>query len=170
MIDTIYLALAARLKDRLDPKTVDLWNTQPANTQIAAVHLPAIFIDFDRIEWKDNQSGLQEGRAEIRIWVVQNTLAESRYGGHSTDRAMKPLQYLTQVHTALQGFSGDGFGSLTRVATAVDHDHDHLLVHSHTYITQITDTSALDAGYIDQPVDFQVTGEIDGLPPLFDGQ
>jgi hypothetical protein len=108
---------------------------------------PAILIEYGRFEWKTLGGKTQLGQGTIKFYLLWENYAstfETPNGASSNqDEALKFFEFLEQLHLALEGFSGELFTPLSRVADVDDTNHDNLMVPSMEYSTQVSDTSAI---------------------------
>ena len=61
----IFQAICTRLAERVpDIQFIDLWNNNVATLSGGAVWpLPAVFVEFEQIEWRQQNNGCRRGRA-----------------------------------------------------------------------------------------------------------
>lgn len=170
MIGQVYFDIAARLATVPGLKAVGWYSGQledPAGNK--AVALPAAYVRFADVRWRDASRGAQVGDLAIDIITI------CAYGGDwspgapsaSRDLAKASLATADMVHAALQGFSTQWLSPLTRVQTATDHNPTGgWIAHVMAYTGQLTDNSADTlAGRIPVTPTFTVTGETDEAPP-----
>jgi hypothetical protein len=171
MIGDTYFAIANRLRLAVPVlKTIGWYSGQledPAGNKV--VHLPATFIRFADVRWRDTGRGVQVGDLSMDVIVI------SAYGGDWSPNAAPALQDDAKaslatadfVHAALQGFSTQWLGGLSRSQTATDHQPaGGWIAHILAYRGQLTDPSADTLrGRVAVTPTFNVTGEIDGSPP-----
>lgn len=148
MLNIVYSEIEAHLIDKLKtnfsvsglPKLagVDLWNNQVNEIEREdPVNWPMIYIEFEQIDW-NTMAGLQfqQGISSIAFHVVQNTL-------DSSIKSASILQYLTEVHRALHGFSGSCFNHLVRTQIRMSNSYGNLIEHVVIYRCAIADNSAV---------------------------
>lgn len=145
MRKTIYKAIAARLKGAsLGIKYISLWNrnTEQLATQ-KGFRLPAVFVEFEPIQWSQLQSRARSADLRIRLHIVTETLATPEDGSKYQDQALEHLDLIESISGAIQGLCGDGFNGLMLVESTTDHEHERIEQNEECYITRITDTSAV---------------------------
>ena len=85
MRKAIYKAVADRLKNqKVGVKFVSLWNrnTEQLSKQ-KAFRLPAVFVEFEPIEWSQLSRGARSADIRVRLHVVTETLALPRRAGNT---------------------------------------------------------------------------------------
>lgn len=140
----IYLAIVAKLKiAKLIIQRISLWNNDLENlSPNKAFRTPAVFVEFDPIVWQQLSLGVRAADIRLLIHVVTRTLATPEDGGKYQQEALSHLDLIEGVNVALQGLSGEAFGSLTLVETIPDHSHDTLIHETLIYTTHVVDNSA----------------------------
>ena len=93
MRKAIYKAVADRLKNsKVGVKFVSLWNRNPEQlSKQKAFRLPAVFVEFEPIEWSQLSRGARSADVRVRLHVVTETLASPEEGGKYQDRALEHL-------------------------------------------------------------------------------
>ncbi len=138
---------------------MDVWNSQTEhigdtgeNTELP-YPMPSIFIEFHNTTWVNlgGSSGIQKGDAEIRIHVVQEAYTESYDNSASQAHALATLDYLDQIHIALQFKSGTYFTPLNRTEEILDPNHPNYSHHIIAYRTTIEDPAAVAEPTLHQP-------------------
>lgn len=145
MRKTIYKAITTRLNGaNLDIKHISLWNrnTEQLATQ-KGFRLPAVFVEFEPIQWSQLQSRARSADLRIRLHIVTETLATPEDGSSYQDQALEHLDLIESISGVMQGLCGDGFNGLMLVESVTDHDHERIEQNEECYITRVTDTSAV---------------------------
>jgi hypothetical protein len=145
MRKAIYLALSERLKaSGLGILRISLWNNDleriTANT---AFRTPAVFIEFEPIEWRQRSLGARDADVRVHLHIITRTSATPEKGGKYQTQALAHLDLADRINAVVQGFSGDGFNTFTLVGTIPDHEHDQLIHEDLIYATHVVDTSAM---------------------------
>ena len=99
MRKAIYKAVADRLKNqKVGVKFVSLWNrnTEQLSKQ-KAFRLPAVFVEFEPIEWSQLSRGARAADIRVRLHVVTETLASPEEGGKYQDRALEHLDLIERI-------------------------------------------------------------------------
>ena len=145
MRKAIYKAVADRLKNqKVGVKFVSLWNrnTEQLSKQ-KAFRLPAVFVEFEPIEWSQLSRGARSADIRVRLHVVTETLASPEEGGKYQDRALEHLDLIERIDAEVQGLSGEGFNCFMLVESVTDHDHERVQHDEECFVTRATDISAV---------------------------
>ena len=145
MRKTIYKAICARLNAaQLGIKYISLWNRNTEQlTKQKAFKMPAVFVEFEPIDWSQLSRGARSADMRVRLHVITETLATPEEGGRYQDRALEHLDLLERVSAAVQGLCGDGFNCFMLVESVTDHDHERVRHDEECYVTRATDSSAI---------------------------
>lgn len=172
MIGDSYFAIADRLRTAVPSlRTIGWYSGQlenPGGNKV--VVLPAAFLRFADVRWKDQSRNVQVGDLTLEVVVICD------YKGDWSPSAAPALQADAKaslatadlVHVALQGFATQWLSPLSRTQTVTDHIPDGgWIAHILAYRGQLTDASAdtLAQGRIPVTPTITVTAEIDGPPP-----
>lgn len=116
----LFNAIKAKLaSDVPEVQHIDLWNHNVEFVeQEEGWARPAVFVEFGKIEWSPFQGGSQRGKGLVTIHLVTDWAA----GGHDA-----AFDLCHQVHTALDGLSGDDFNGMALVETNTNHNHEEIL-------------------------------------------
>lgn len=114
----LFNAIKAKLaSDVPEVQHIDLWNHNVEFVeQEEGWARPAVFVEFGKIEWSPFQGGSQRGKGLVTIHLVTDWAD----GGHDA-----AFDLCHQVHTALDGLSGDDFNGMALVETNTNHNHNH---------------------------------------------
>ena len=114
MRKAIYKAVAERLKTaKIGIQYISLWNRNTEQlTKQKAFRMPAVFVEFEPIDWSQLSQGARSADIRVRLHVITETLASPEEGGRYQDRALEHLDLLERVSAAMQGLCGDGFKGL----------------------------------------------------------
>ena len=106
----LFNAIKAKLaSDVPEVQHIDLWNHNVEFVeQEEGWARPAVFVEFGKIEWSPFQGGSQRGKGLVTIHLVTDWAD----GGHDA-----AFDLCHQVHTALDGLSGDDFNGMALVET-----------------------------------------------------
>ena len=116
----LFNAIKAKLaSDVPEVQHIDLWNHNVEFVeQEEGWARPAVFVEFGKIEWSPFQGGSQRGKGLVTIHLVTDWAD----GGHDA-----AFDLCHQVHTALDGLSGDDFNGMALVETNTNHNHEEIL-------------------------------------------
>jgi hypothetical protein len=172
MIGDTYFAIANRLRTAVPTlRTIGWYSGQledPGGNKV--VNLPAAFLRFADVRWRDLSRGVQVADLTVEVVVICDYKGDWSPGAAPALQADAKASLATAglVHVALQGFSTDWLGGLSRTQTVTDHQPaGGWIAHILAYRGQLTDASAdtLAQGRIPVTPTITVTGEIDGPPP-----
>lgn len=144
IFNTIKNALES-IKDGNDESTIkhiDLYNNQLTYIETEQpFDTPAVFIEFQPIEW----SGLLHGVKEAVVRVILHVVTDSRVGTWSD--AVARLSLCDTINAKLHGIgtttdNGSVMNALTITTSTTDHDFDELQDNVETYTCHVTDRSA----------------------------
>lgn len=144
MRKALYLAIIERLKAaELGIQHISLWNGNIDElSKEQGYCFPAIFIEFERIQWQQEQQRVRTAQVRIRLHVVTETLGSPADGSRYQQQGLEHLDLLERINTTMQGLSGDGFGSFLLVESIPDTDHQSILHNEECFVTQVRDTSS----------------------------
>lgn len=144
MRKTIYLALSERLKTSgLGIPHVDLWNNNLEQlTGGKAFRTPAVFVEFEPVEWHQLSMGVRAADLRLRLHIVTKTPATPEAGSKYRARSLAHIDLAESINAVVQGFAGENFSSMTLTGTVPDHNHEQLLHEELHYATHVVDDSA----------------------------
>lgn len=145
MRNLIYKAIADRVAvAKLGFHYISLWNMNTDQLrQQKAFRMPAMFVEFETIQWTQLSQGGRSAEVRVRLHIVTDTLATPEVGGKYQDKALAHLDFLERVGAAMQGLAGDGFNGFTLVETVTDHDHEQVRRDELCYLTRVNDLSGV---------------------------
>ena len=142
MRKVIYQTIASALADVSNIKHIDLWQQQ---TNLAEEEqpfaTPAVFVEFDSIDWRQHLHGVREASVSITLHIV----TDSRVG-HWSD-TVQVFDLIDRIAARLHGLhtttpDGSVMDALTLERSTTDHNFDELQDNQETYACHITDRSA----------------------------
>ena len=141
---TIYLAIIERLKGAdLGIKHISMWNNNLDRLEKErGFKLPAVFIEFEPIQWGQLQQRVKSAPVRVRLHIVTTTLATPEDGAVYQDDALEYLDLIEAVNGAIEGLSGEGFNGFMLVESIPDHNHTEVYHNEEIFTTQVTNTSA----------------------------
>lgn len=138
-----------KIKERLiakvpELKTIGLFNNQfEKESENNPIGFPALFVEFDSIDWRSQQRGIQIGLSVIRFHIGVETYKTNFSGEQIWEpNDLEFLELVEKIHVAIHGFDDVNFTPLLRVAESQNTDHDNVIVWDVVYQSQITDTGA----------------------------
>lgn len=149
----IFQAICARLTERVpDIQFIDLWNNNVQTLNGGAVWpLPAVFVEFETIEWRQQNNGARRGDVAVRLHIVTRAIVTHGHDDPKMPDALGFLDLIDRINAAMQGLREDNFSGFQLTTSATNHDHAELMESVERYITSAQDTTAV-------PKVAQVTG------------
>lgn len=141
----IYKAICNRLTAQVpDIKHIDLWNNNIAVLSGGAVWpRPAVFVEFEAIEWRQQQNRARMADIAVRLHIVTDAVSYNGNTDPKQDSALAFLDLLNKVNAAMQGLRGENFAGFMLTTSATNHDHAELIESVERYITRAQDTTAM---------------------------
>ena len=157
----IYKAICERLTAQVpDIKHIDLWNNNIAALSGGAVWpRPAVFIEFETIEWRQLQNRVRMADIAVRLHIITDAVSYSGNSDPKQDAALAFFDLLNRVNSAMQGLRGENFAGFMLTTSATNHDHAELIESVERYTSRVQDTSAMRDSIRQTPVDFNLTVE-----------
>lgn len=119
-------------------KHVGLWNRQVEFIEDENIFkMPAVFVEFGKIEWRHQNGGLQDAELTIGLHVLTSAVPE----GYDGD--LCHLELLDNINRCLHGFQSDYIGSVERSVSLPCHDHEEVLDTTEVFKCVIYDDSAV---------------------------
>lgn len=127
MIREIYEAVSKALTGTGKVKYVDLWNHNVEFIeQEADWERPAVFVEFQPIEWKATVPGVRY----VTESSVQLHIVTDWQGGTSSadeEQHLEVLDLLDDIHNALRLVDCDHFAEFHLGSTAMNHNHEDIV-------------------------------------------
>ncbi|HSW64963.1 MAG TPA: hypothetical protein VLH56_16875 [Dissulfurispiraceae bacterium] len=153
MFAVLYHHLSQHLADKVPQlRQIELYNGQYLNTEDELpMALPACFIEFESVQWRDTGLHTQEGTFFIAFHLVcQHLLPTDGFhtGSYNAAQYRQVLELAQALHLALHGFviRDDGglihTTELRRTTTRPDANADSLHVWVTTYQANVIDNTA----------------------------
>lgn len=122
---------------------VDLWNNQVQTLNGgAAFPFAAVFIEFEAVEWKQQNMGTRRGALAVRLHVVTRSVATHGHKDPRIDDALAVFDLLDSINTAMQGLRGDNFSGFMLTTSATNHDHAEIVENVERYVCGVQDLTA----------------------------
>lgn len=123
---------------------VDLWNNQVQTLNGgAAFPFAAVFIEFEAVEWKQQNMGARRGALAVRLHVVTRAVATHGHKDPRIDDALAVFDLLDSINTAMQGLRGDNFSGFMLTTSATNHDHAEIVENVERYVCGVQDITAM---------------------------
>lgn len=141
----IYKAICERLTAQVpDIKHLNLWNNNIAVLSGGAVWpRPAVFVEFETIEWKQLQNRARMADIAVRLHIVTDAVSYNGSTDTKQETALAFFDLLNRVNAAMQGLRGDNFAGFMLTTSATNHDHAELIESVERYVTRAQDTTAM---------------------------
>ena len=89
---------------------VDLWNNQVQTLNGgAAFAFPAVFIEFEAVEWKQQNMGARRGALAVRLHVVTRAVPTHGHKDPRINEALAVFDLLDAINAAMQDLRGENF-------------------------------------------------------------
>lgn len=141
----IFTAIAQRLADRIpEIRFIDLWNNNITTLNGGATWpLPAVFVEFETIEWRQQNNAARRGDVAVRLHIITRAIATHGHNDTKQSEALAFLDLIDSINAAMQGLRGENFAGFMLTTSATNHDHAELLESVERYITSAQDTTAM---------------------------
>ena len=140
----IFQAICTRLAERVpDIQFIDLWNNNVATLSGGAVWpLPAVFVEFEQIEWRQQNNGCRRGDVAVRLHLVTRAVVTHGHADPKMPDALEFLDLIDRMNAAMQGLRGENFAGFQLTTSATNHDHAELMESVERYVTSVQDITA----------------------------
>lgn len=123
---------------------VDLWNNQVQNLNGgAAFPLPAVFVEFETLEWRQQGNGSRRGNLAVRLHVVSRAVSTHGHTDPRISEALAVFDLLDAINAAMQDLHGSNFSGFMLTASATNHDHAELVENVERYLCGVQDITAM---------------------------
>lgn len=141
----IFQSICARLAERVpEVKFLDLWNNEVQTLNGGAVWpLPAVFVEFEQIEWRQQNNGVRRGDVAVRLHIITRAVTTHGHTDPKQSDALAFLDLIDRVNAAMQGLRGENFSGFQLTTSATNYDHAELMESVERYVTSAQDTTAM---------------------------
>ena len=123
----VFKAIADTLAALPAVSFVDLWNNQVQTLNGGtAFPLPAVFVEFEALEWRQQGNGARRGHTDPNI-----------------SRALEVFDILDGINAAMQDLRGENFSGFMLTTSATNHDHAEIIENVERYICDVQDITAM---------------------------
>lgn len=145
MRKALYLAIIERLKAaNLGIQHYSLWNNNIESLSTEqGYQFPAVFIEFEPIQWAQEQQRVRTAQIRVRLHIVTDTLGSPADGSQYQQEGLAHLDLLEQIDAAVQGLCGENFNGFMLVESVPDTDHENVLHNEECFVTQVCDQTAV---------------------------
>lgn len=122
--------------------------------------MPAILMEYGRIEWQTIGNSVKQGNAPVKLTIIYENYSAGNSETTEQERniAFEFFDFCEAVKQAVEDFAGENFGRMTFVADDEDNDHENFIVTTQEYNVMLTDDStAKNRNYV--PVDPEITAK-----------
>lgn len=102
-----------------------------------------MFVEFEPIEWRQQNNGARRGDVAVRLHLVTRAVSTHGAKDPKMSDALGFLDLIDQINAAMQGLRGDNFSGFQLTTSATNHDHAELMESVERYITSAQDTTAV---------------------------
>ena len=141
----IFTAIAEKLLTVPGITYVDLWNDNGAHFAGGAGYpLPSVFVEFDTIEWHQQNAGARRADISVRLHILNRATA----GIHGSQdpamaEALERFDLLDRINSAMQGLRGDNFAGFMHTVSATNHAHNEIIEDVECYRTSVQNLTAM---------------------------
>ena len=155
MRKAIFLAIADALcpENPADPNAdtsknivpyVDLWNDQinllGGGT---AFETPAVFVEFEQIDWKQQNAGARRGDIPVRLHIVTRAVAAHGVHDQRMGDVLAVFDLINAINAKMQGLRGEGFAGFQLTTSATNHNHAELVENVERLVTSAQDCTGM---------------------------
>lgn len=123
---------------------VDLWNDQVnllgGGT---AFETPAVFVEFEQIDWKQQNVGARRGDIPVRLHIVTRAVAHHGHHDRRMGEALAVFDLINDINAAMQGLRGNGFAGFQLTTSATNHNHGELVENVERLVTSGQDCTGM---------------------------
>lgn len=149
----LYLDIKNRLKTITDGngdllfRHFDLWNRQVEFIEQETPFVcPAVFVEFDRIDWHALSKKVQDCNLHVRLHIVTEWHSDTADYSPTEQQALEFLDIADKVTKTLQGFTTNYMNGWMRTASITNHDHETYVDTVEEYTCYLRDVSAYGEG------------------------
>lgn len=140
----IFNAVAEALANVPDVEFVDLWNDDGSHFSGGSVYpLPAVFIEFEAIEWKQQGMGARRGSLALRLHVLTRAIPTHGHTDPRIPEALAVFDLLDQINATMQGLRGPNFSGFMLTTSATNHAHPEIWENVERYVCGVQDITAM---------------------------
>lgn len=123
---------------------VDLWNNQVQTLNGgSAFPFAAVFIEFEALEWKQQNIGARRGSLAVRLHVVTRAVPTHGHKDPHINEALAVFDLLDAINAAMQDLRGPNFSGFMLTTSATNHDHAEVVENVERYVCGVQDTTAM---------------------------
>ncbi|HJC17129.1 MAG TPA: hypothetical protein H9937_04085 [Candidatus Alistipes stercorigallinarum] len=141
----IFKAICDRLAEKVpEVAFIDLWNDN-VNTLNGgtAFPFPAVFVEFETIEWRQQGNSARMGDIAVRLHIVTRAMTTNGSKDSRMEEALAYFDIIDRINAAMQRLSGENFASFMLTTSATNHNHAELIESVERYVTRAQDITAM---------------------------
>lgn len=143
MRKAIFYAVAEAVAAVPGVEFVDLWNDDGSHFSGGAVYpLPAVFVEFEAVVWKQQNMGARRGSLAVRLHVVTRAVPTHGHKDPRINEALAVFDLLDAINAAMQGLRGENFSGFMLTTSATNHDHAEIVENVERYVCGVQDLTA----------------------------
>lgn len=123
---------------------VDLWNDQinllGGGT---AFETPAVFVEFEQIDWKQQNAGARRGEVAVRLHIVTRAVSAHGFHDQRMEEALAVFDLINAINAKMQGLRGEGFAGFQLTTSATNHNHTELVENVERLVTSAQDCTGM---------------------------
>lgn len=141
----IFKAICDRLTEKVpDVAFIDIWNDNVnALNGGTAFPFPAVFVEFETIEWRQQGNSARMGDVAVRLHIVTRAVVANGSTDSRMEEALAYFDLIDRINAAMQRLSGENFASFMLTTSATNHNHAELIESVERYVTRAQDTTAM---------------------------
>lgn len=155
MRKAIFLAIADALcpENPADPNAdisknivpyVDLWNDQVNLLGGgSAFETPAVFVEFEQIDWRQQNVGARRGDIPVRLHIVTRAVAAHGFHAPRMAEVLEVFDLINAINAKMQGLRGEGFAGFQLTTSATNHNHGELVENVERLVTSAQDCTGM---------------------------
>lgn len=141
----IFKAICDRLAEKVpEVAFIDLWNDN-VNTLNGgtAFPFPAVFVEFETIEWRQQGNSARMGDIAVRLHIVTRAMTTNGSKDSRMEEALAYFDIIDRINAAMQRLSGENFASFMLTTSATNHNHAELIESVERYVTRAQDITSM---------------------------
>lgn len=141
----IYQAICDRLAECApDVAFIDLWNNNIATLNGGKVWpVPAVFVEFETIEWRQQNRGARRGDVAVRLHIITRATVSNGSRDTRQENALAYFDLIDRINAAMQKLRGENFAGFMLTTSATNHDHAELIESVERYVTSAQDIASM---------------------------
>lgn len=123
---------------------VDLWNDQVNLLGGgSAFETPAVFVEFEQIDWKQQNVGARRGDIPVRLHIVTRAVPTHGFHDPRMGDVLAVFDLINAINAKMQGLRGEGFAGFQLTTSATNHNHAELVENVERLVTSAQDCTGM---------------------------